>query len=263
MEHKNSLEKVNQKHLYFGNLKEDRLLQISEKKNDLIRIIDDTNRYLFEIKNKKYKYTLDELCELLEITKSYANTYFVDKLDTLYITRTCKIFMYARRSKEKKQIQEFSRLFVPGDRAIVCGYACFSNQEKFREKLDELNLTKERLLKKYFISEASIKRAIRQVFKNEVRTRDAYGEIIQTEYINIDDALIDEILQKGLISANTLKAELDLKSDTQLHRALAAFEELENLRVAVVNDNDNKYNTVRYINDKNIIQEVKITLPLF
>ena len=94
MQHKNSLDKVLNNHKIFGNLKEDRLLNYSEHKDDLNKIIENTDKYLDEIENKNYKYTLDELCNLLEITKAYANTYFVNKLDTLYITRTCKLYIY-------------------------------------------------------------------------------------------------------------------------------------------------------------------------
>lgn len=260
MEHKNSLNKVNEKHKVFGNLKEDRLLKISEKKDDLTEIIENVNKYLAMIEDEKYKYTLDEFCDLLEITKRYANDYFIDKLDTLYITRTCKLFIYAIKSKDTKQIKDFSKLFVSDDRFLVCTHICFKNNEKFRERLNKLNLTKERLLKKYFISEASIKRAIKEVFKNEIRTRDYDGEIIQTEYIDINDALVEEILELGLITTNTLKAELDINTDTQLHRVLRDFKQLEELRIAVVNNSDNKYNTIRYINNKDIIENVKFTL---
>ena len=247
MQHKNSLDKVLNNHKIFGNLKD-----------DLNKIIENTDKYLDEIENKNYKYTLDELCNLLEITKAYANTYFVNKLDTLYITRTCKLYIYALKSKDTKQIKEFSKLFTPPDNSKVCSVLCFAENETFKDKLNKLNLTKQRLLKKYFISEASIKRAIQEVFKKEVRTRTQFEdeEIIQTEYIDIDDALAVKILELGLISTNTLKAKLDLKTDTQFHRVLKNFEELENLRLAVVNENNNKYNTIRYINDKDIIEKI-------
>lgn len=258
MQHKNSLDKITSTHKFFGNLKEDRLLNYSEHKDDLNKIIENTDKYLDEIENKNYKYTLDELCNLLEITKAYANTYFVNKLDTLYITRTCKLYIYALKSKDTKQIKEFSKLFISPDSLKVCSILCFADNETFKDKLNKLNLTKQRLLKKYFISEDSIKRAIQQVFKKEIRTRTQFEdeEIIQTEYVDIDDALAVKILKLGLISTNTLKAKLDLKTDTQFHRVLKNFEELENLRLAVVNENNNKYNTIRYINDKDIIEKI-------
>lgn len=260
MEPKNSLNKINKKHLFFGNLKEDRLLNCSDVKDDFTEIVENTYKYLDEIKNKNYKYTLDELCNRLEITKSYANTYFLDKLDTIYITRSCKLFIYALRSKDTKQIKEFSKLFASPDNIKVCSLLCFKDNENFREKLDNLNLTKERLLKKYFISEDSFKRAIKEVFKNEIRTRDSDGELIKTEYIDIDDAIANEIVKLGLISTNTLKDKFNISTDTQFHRILGAFQELEDLRIAVVNKNNNKYNTVRYINNKDVIEKINRAL---
>ena len=62
-------------------------------------------------------------------------------------------------------------------------------------------------------------------------------------------------LLKYFFNIGRLK-ELELKTDAQLHRVLRNFEELEQLRIAVLND-INKYNTIRYINDKDIIKSVK------
>lgn len=256
---KNSLDKIENKHKCFGNLKETELLNYPR---DFTKIIDNTNKYLSEIKNKKYKYTLNELCELLEITALYANRYFTDKLDTIYITRTCKLYTYAMNSKDTKQIKEFAKLFKKEDIANVCSQILFTNNEDFKQKLIDLNLNKNRLLKKYFITEDSIKSAIKEVFKKEIRTRIEAGEeeVISTEYKELDDTLINEIIRKGLVSTNTLKEKFNVKTDTQFHRILYRFEELENLRLAIENNNDNKHNTIRYINDIEIINKIKITL---
>lgn len=261
MPYKNSLTKVNEKHLYFGALKEDGLLSYSDRKDDLNQIINNTNKYLDKIQNENYKYTLDELCKLLEINTTYANTYFINKLDTLYITRTCKLYIYALKSKDTKQIKLFSNLFKSPDNAEICKLLSFADNQDFKENLKKLNLTKQRLLKKYFIKEDSIKRAIKEVFKKEVKTRSVVEgeEITQVKYIDINDSLVNEIMDKGLISTNTLKKELGLKTDAQFHRILKAFGELEQLRIAVLNDT-NKHNTIRYINSKDIIKGVKTTL---
>lgn len=261
MSYKNSLTKVDEKHLYFGSLKEDGLLSYSNRKDDLSEIINNTNKYLDKIQNENYKYTLNELCKLLEINTMYANTYFVDKLDTLYITRTCKLYIYALKTKDTKQIKSFASLFKTPDKAEICKLLAFADNKSFNENLEKLNLTKERLLKKYFIKENSIKRAIKEVFKKEIKTRAIIEdeEITETKYIDIDNLLINEIIEKGLISTNTLKKDLELKTDTQLHRVLRNYEELENLRLAVVNDS-NKHNTIRYINNRDIIEGVKTDL---
>lgn len=256
MKHKNSLEKVNQKHIYYGNLKEENLLNYNDKIDDLSIISNNTNKYLDKIKNENYNYTLDELCNLLEITKAYANTHFVDKLDTLYITRSCKLYMYALKSKDTKQIKYFSQLFKDEDKNEVIKILTFTDNDNFRDELKELNLSKERLLKKYFIKEDSIKSSIKEVFKKEVRNHD--NKII--DYIDLDNSLIDDILSKGLISNNTLKTELGVSTDTQLYRILYQYNDLLKLRIAVVNENNNKYNTVRYINNKDIINKVKFIL---
>lgn len=256
MEHKNSLEKVNQKHIYYGNLKEENLLNYNDKIDDLSIISNNTNKYLDKIKNENYNYTLDELCNLLEITKAYANTYFIDKLDTLYVTRSCKLYIYALKSKDTKQIKYFAQLFKDEDKNEVIKKLTFIDNTNFKDKLKTLNLTKERLLKKYFIKEDSIKSSIKEIFKKEVRNND--NEII--DYIDLDNSLIDVILDKGLISNNTLKAELGVSTDTQLYRILYQFDKLLELRIAVVNENNNKYNTVRYINNKDIINKVKFIL---
>ena len=256
MEHKNSLEKVNQKHIYYGNLKEENLLNYNDKIDDLSIISNNTNKYLDKIKNENYNYTLDELCNLLEITKAYANTYFIDKLDTLYVTRSCKLYIYALKSKDTKQIKYFAQLFKDEDKKEKKKKLTFIDNTNFKDKLKTLNLTKERLLKKYFIKEDSIKSSIKEIFKKEVRNND--NEII--DYIDLDNSLIDVILDKGLISNNTLKAELGVSTDTQLYRILYQFDKLLEIRIAVVNENNNKYNTVRYINNKDIINKVKFIL---
>ena len=44
MQHKNSLNKILNNHRTFGNLKENRLLNYSDNKNDLDEILNDPNR---------------------------------------------------------------------------------------------------------------------------------------------------------------------------------------------------------------------------
>lgn len=201
--------------------------------NNKHRQCETPKEYLDLIVNEGYTYTIQDLCEILDMTEQYIQVNFINKLDTLYIDKENKLVIRGLINL----YEDFGDIYI--------------RDNEMRELIINVLDYKDKLKKKILINQLSINQLLMNIFKKEV-------EEIETEeffflrdrnkktakkLVPLTEDDLDIILNNNLFSTKSLKAYFGVKYDTQLYRELKWRRYIK----FVCEDSSKKHNRVRYL----------------
>lgn len=204
--------------------------------NNKHRQCETAKEYLELIANEGYRYTIEDLSEMLDMTEQYIQINFIDRLDTLYIDK-----------ENKLKIRGLISLYQQAGDIYI-------RDDEIKELIINMIGYKDKLKKKILINQVSINQLLMDIFKKEVEEMDSdYGYLLfrdrnkntDKKLVPLSEEDIDMIFDSELKlrSTKSLKEYFGVKYDAQLYRELKWRRYIK----FVCEDKSKKHNRVRYI----------------
>lgn len=188
-----------------------------------------------------YKYSIEDVAQILDLPQQYIQINFIPKLDTLYL-----------QTKDKRIIRDYLKKYQNG---------CLEGVEtELLHNIHTVNNWEHNthlLTKRVLISETSLMNLIMEVFMREYVDYEVIEhidektgkkkkkEIKHISRTNLDAFDLQLIISQGMLSVPSIKEYIGLKYDTQLFRFLKKAPHHK----FVIVDNSKKNNLARYILD--------------
>lgn len=205
-------------------------------------IVEDTKKYL-ELIKAGYKYTLDTLMELTDISnRTTMQVKFVQHFKAMYIVKPVKNLIYVLLNEKKyyKQYKEkMSGSYIEflidtenDDRKIKKKIIDF-----YEIDLKGIKINKEFIRKKLFFNKEDLKISIKEVFKI----------VDNNSYIDIPDKYLNRIIKDGVKSQKTLVKNYGIIGTTQFNRYVKSARIPVELKIVIPNNSETKKDMVRYL----------------
>lgn len=226
----------------------------------LYLIIEDAYKYL-ELIKRGYKYILEDIQEILDISNNNTIQVKVMKdIDKVYINKPVKDLLYMATGKTYNRISDIQKYTGINESDLKLFYP------ELVSLCEELGVTPNFLIKKTFMKADDIENIIRDLFKREIvsdKKLDDDTLIKEISYTDITDYEMKLIMQGNLKSDKTLREQLGFSNLNQLQRRLNGSHNPKRKESSlfgykgrfVMANEGSRRPLVRYLFDPNVLSE--------